>query len=375
MIANVKRRELSDAANKAARTARGGILLEADKRGNVLRLTATGEDMTIRISLPARVKSDGAAVVANARLLSECLTRAPGEEIGLALSRDGRALEIKPESKEEYLRLTTLPEKDYPKPEIPMPGETAYVTGLGSLFAAPCLVAEQGGSPAAGIVRLALDRDGIFAEAVSGFSVVRTEGDREAKGAVSLLLPAVSLRALARVSGDKDVFELGVTGTDKTPKTAVFFDGTLLFAARLAGEAFPDTNLFFGQFGKTLLYADVHARELSSALASVTAIASPREAVGLSFSDGGVLLKCDTEDAGAESFVSRAGESRSGTSADAYFFNAACLSAYIRTQNGILTLCISEGGHLVVKSAGARYLQLAVRNAKTKAETSEKDAA
>jgi DNA polymerase III sliding clamp (beta) subunit (PCNA family) len=375
LIVNAKRRELSDAVNKAAPAAHVGILLEADGRGNVLRLTAAGDYATIRITLPARVKSGGAVVVANAMLLSDCLARAPGDEIALVLSKDGRALEILPEDKEEYLHLTTPAEKDYPRPEIPAPGETVCVTGLKSLLAAPLLVAERSGSAFAGIVRLALGGDGVFAEAVGAFTVVRTEGDKDAKGDVSLALPTAALRTFARIAGDKDVFELGVTGADGTgtPKTAVFFDGALLFAARLLGDAFPGTDLLFEQFGNTVLSANVHAHELSSALASATAIASPEDPVGISFSDGGILLKCETEEAGAESFISAVGPEIPKASADMHFFNAVCLSQHVRTQKGVLTIKVSERGHLIVQSVCARYLQLAVRNAKTK--TPEKDAA
>jgi DNA polymerase III sliding clamp (beta) subunit (PCNA family) len=372
---NCKRKELLDAALKVslataretAAGARRGILLEADERGGALRLTATDESMAIRADIPAYVESGGGgAVVANAKLFSDCLALTPGEELGLVLSRNERALEIISEGKETQLCLTALPEKDYPKPDIPMPGDTVYVTGLKSLLAAPCLVAAGiAGFPALDCVRLTLGPSGIFAEAVGGFTVVKAEGDKEATGDVSLLLPTSALRALVRISNDKDVFEFGVTGANGTPKTAVFFDGAVLFSARLTACAFPDTEeLFRRKEGIPAVSADVHAHEFKTALASVTVFASPKDAVELSFTDEGILLRCETSDGVAENFISAIGPVKTKVSPESYRFNK-CLLDYVGTQSGVLTLNVSKES-LTVESAGTRYLQLGMVPAKTK---------
>jgi DNA polymerase III sliding clamp (beta) subunit (PCNA family) len=369
-----KRKELIDAVRKVSlATARAetagacrGILLEADERGGALRLTATDESMAIRADIPAYVESGGGAVIANSKLFSDCLALAPGEEIGLVRSRTGCALEIISEGKETQLCLTTFPEKDYPKPEIPMPGDTVYVTGLKSLLAAPCLVAAGvAGFPVLDCVKLTLGPNGIFAEAAGGFTVVKAEGDKEAKGDISVLLPTAALRALVRISDTGDVFEFGVSGANGTPKTAVFFNGAVLFSARLTECAFPDTeNLFSRKAGVSDASADVHAHELKTALASVTALASPKDAVELSFTDEGILLRCETGAGIAENFVSAIGPVKTKVSQGAYRFNK-CLLEYIRTQSGVLTLNVSKGS-LTVESAGTRYLQLGIVPAETK---------
>jgi DNA polymerase III sliding clamp (beta) subunit (PCNA family) len=371
---NCRRKELLDAAQKvslatARATAVGvrkGILLEADERGGALRLTATDESMAIRVDLYAYVESGGGAVIANTKLFLDCLALAPGEEITLALSTDGRTLEIKSEGKETQLYLTVLPENDYPKPEIPMPGDTVYVTGLKSLLAAPCLVAAGAtGAPVLDCVKLTLSPNGIFAEAMGGFTLIKAEGDKEAKGDISILLPTAALRALARISSDRDVFEFGVAGANGAPKTAVFFDGTLLFSARLTECAFPDTeDIFRRQSGRPDVSADVHAHEFKAALAVVTTSASPQDAVELSFGDEGIFLRCETDGGVAENFISAIGAVKVKASPDAYRFNK-CLSEYVGTQRGVLTLDISNG-NLIVESAGTRYMQLGMRPAETK---------
>ena len=66
------------------------------------------------------------------------------------------------------------------------------------------------------------------------------DGDKQCKGQIELLLPARSLKVLASLSNDSDVYEMGVTG-----KSLVFWSGTLLFSARLVEGKFPNTSGIF----------------------------------------------------------------------------------------------------------------------------------
>jgi hypothetical protein len=239
-----------------------------------------------------------------------------------------------------------------------MPGETVYVAGLKSLIAETAFIAS--GSEAGGIseyVRLTLTGDGITAEAVSGFTASKSKGDPEAKGSVSLLVPAEALGILARISGDKDVFELGIAGAGENGKTAVFFDGTTLFSARLGEGEFPDTEAFLSTPAETVR-AKIRAKDFLSALGQATVLASPNDAVEISFGGGEMRLECKTNCGESSGVVAVSDFVGTEPSPKPYFFNASRLAGLLKAANGELTLIISDRGHLLLKTANSRFLQL-----------------
>jgi DNA polymerase III sliding clamp (beta) subunit (PCNA family) len=367
LIANVNRKDLLDAAKKASRAASRdtgiavlkGILFEADERAGLIRLTASDLSAAISVSLPAYIETGGAAVIANTGLFLEYLALMPCEDLHLALSGDGHTLKIGSDGCSARVEIRALPEKDYPRPDIPMPGETVYVTGLKSLIARTAFMAsDDPGRPVLGCVKLTLSGDGISAEAISGFGLAKATGDGEAKGDISLLIPAPVLKTLARISDDGDVFELGVTGGGKSGKVAVFFDGTLILAARLAEGEMPDTESFVRPLTETARIS-VRAKELSDALGRAAAFA-PKGIVDIAFADGGISLKCETGEIEASGFVSAIPDTAAAPSPGVYGFNAARLAECVRAAGGNPTLILTAGGHLVIKTENARYLQLAV---------------
>lgn len=69
---------------------------------------------------------------------------------------------------------------------------------------------------------------------------MEADGDKQCKGQIELLLPARSLKVLASLSNDSDVYEMGVTG-----KSLVFWSGTLLFSALAGGREIPEYQRYF----------------------------------------------------------------------------------------------------------------------------------
>jgi DNA polymerase III sliding clamp (beta) subunit (PCNA family) len=374
LIANVNRKDLFEAARKAARAAARetailpikGILLEADEACGVLRLTATDTNVTIRADVPAYVESGGAAVV-NAKIFVEYLALAPGENLCLEL-KSGGILRIGTEERKSCrLDLRTLPAEEYPTPELPMPGETVCVTGLKSLTAASCFIASQSG--ACGCVNMVLRGDGLAAEAISGFGLAKVRGAGNSTGRISMLIPVPALKTLAAVSSDRDVFELGVTGTDTGGKTAVFFDGTLLFAARLMEGTPADTEKIFAGIAG-IASANARAKDVKDAIDSATAFASANDSVKISFADGGILFACETAQGDSSSF---AAASSVKPSPRACFCNAERLAECAGAISGDITLTMTDTGHLLIESAKARYLQFGCAPKKTAQSPAKKE--
>jgi DNA polymerase III sliding clamp (beta) subunit (PCNA family) len=303
-----------------------GLLIEADKREGLIRLTSSDTAVSISTAMPARIGESGAAVIANIRLLLDYLAIKPQGELSLALDQNGRALTIGNDTGNARLDIRTFPESEYPKPDIPMPGETVYVAGLKSLIAKTAFVAS--GSEIGGIsknVRLTLTGDGITAEAVSSFTVAKSKGDPEARGGVSLLIPAEALKILGHISDNKDVFELGIAGSGENGKTAVFFDGTTLFTARLTEGKFPDTEAFLSTVAEAFR-AKVRAKDFLSALGCATVPASPKDPVEISFAGSEMRLKCKSGDTESSGVVPVTDFSGTVSAAGPYFFNASHLA-------------------------------------------------
>jgi hypothetical protein len=283
-------------------------------------------------------------------------------------------MNIRIENRKASLDVRILPEKDYPKPEIPMPGETVCVSGLKSLLARSCFVAsDEARQGKNGCVKIALGENGIGAEAANGFVLAKVLGDRDSKGNISLLLPVFPLKTFARITGENDVCELGVAGAGKNGKTAVFFDGTLLFSVRLAEDNVPDAEVVLNSL-KEAVSVKVRAADLKEAFAGASAFAAQNDSIEMSFAHDGIRLKCETEKGSAESFAPATVKKSSDSPGIAYLYDAARLAECLRALNGELTLTISENGHIVLANGKAKYLQLA-RAPKRKQGSGTKNAA
>jgi DNA polymerase III sliding clamp (beta) subunit (PCNA family) len=354
-----------------------GLLLEADRRAGAIRLTSSDTAVSVSVTVPAHIEAGGGAVIANPRLLLDYLAVNPQGELTLALNQNEHALTIESDTCNARLDIKTFPESEYPKPEVPMPGETVYVSGLGSLIA-KTVFAASGNGPAviSECVKLTLGDDGITAEALSGFTVAKSKGDPEAKGSISLLVPAEALRILARISDDKDIFELGIAGDGENGKTAVFFDGMILFSARLAESKFPDTETFLSVIDEAVR-VKVKTKDLLDALSRAAVFALPKDNIEILFSDGQMHLKCKRAGMESSGGVPVSDFRKSASAPDSHFFNAAKLAELLKAADGEATLVISNRGHLLIRTGNSRFLQLGCvpGRSEEKKETAGKTAA
>lgn len=243
MLVHVKRDELlaiaAQTAKAAPKTATSeavlGIHVEADSRRSMLTLTATNYEIVIRASMGASVEQSGSVVI-SAALFPAAIASLPEQDVDLETEHPGQ-LTIR--SGHARFRLSALSGDKYPMPELPFPDDTLPVSGLRSLARNTLFAVAEDGvpSPPMKCVRLHVGPDGLKASASNGFCIMEADGDKQCKGQIELLLPARSLKVLASLSNDSDVYEMGVTG-----KSLVFWSGTLLFSARLVEGKFPNIH-------------------------------------------------------------------------------------------------------------------------------------
>lgn len=357
MLVHVKRDELFQLSKQAALAAPKsagvmelrGIHLEADSRQSMLTLTATNQEIAIRTSMGAVVEQPGSMVV-DARLLTAILPKLPEKDLDLELEEDGR-LAIR--SGATRYQVNVMSGEKYPMPEMPFPDDMLPVGGLRSLVRQTAFVTAEGDkAPLMSCIKISLGPDGLRGVSTNGFCIMEAWGDKNCIGQSELLVPARSLAALAAISKDTDVYEMGITG-----KTIVFWSGTLLFSARLMEGKYPNTRPFLEKFqGKYSV--NLAAEELSKAI-SLVAVGEPEKSrVELAF--GEHELRVSTQN--AQGHASAPVKALVLSAPDRpFYYNYKMLLKYLRLVSGNVTLDFDANGLLAIRSGVTQYIQSPVR--------------
>lgn len=358
MLVHAKRQEMlllaSQAAKAAPKSASSeavkGIHIEADDRHSMLILTATNYEIVIRTSMGASVEQPGSVVVSSV-LFPEILSKLPEEDVDLETGKNGRLI-IR--SGASCFHLDVRSGDKYPMPELPFPDDTLPVSGICSLARNTIFAAaeENEQAPAMKCVRLQIGPDGLKACTSNGFCVMEADGDKQCKGMSELLLPARSLKILASISKDSDVYEMGLTG-----KSLVFWSGTLLFSARLVEGQFPNVGDFFKRF-QCEYSVHLDARELENAIETVAALTESNARFELAFGEHEVILS-------AESALGRSSVPVKALVLNApdtpFYYNHKKLLEYLHLTKDKVTLEFDKSGLLVIRPGSTRYLQSPMR--------------
>ncbi len=375
MIINAKRQELLAQAKKTARAASAssplkelsGILLEADDKTNVIRMTATNLETTIRSTMPAAVDRAGNAVI-DAKLFLEILNKLPGDDVYMELKKTSVMFISSSSAKYD---LAVLQSANFPNVDIPYPGDTVTVKGLNTLISR-AVFAVATGTPQTvyHCLNFVISENGLRVIAGNHVCAVQLRGDPECVGNISLLIPATSMKLLASIAGDDDVFELGVTGNNGAVKNAVFSDGTTLFTARLMEGEFVNTHKIFDSVAP-VTSVRLDAGKLRDALEQVSDFHPEHGGVEISVGSGGLDLKCE---AGHGSFVSHIDAMIDNAANAQYYYISKNLLGCSRSLKGEVTLCFSKNKLLAVYGGDIRYIQSGAKPGK-KVPADEKSAA
>ncbi len=326
-----------------------GIHMEADARRSMLTLTATNQEIAIQTSMSAVVEQAGSIVI-DAKLLPSLLSRLPEETLDIELGDNGQLTVC---SGTARYRLGVSSGEKYPMPELPFPDDTVPVTGLRSLVRQTAFATlESTSAPLMSCIKVALGPDGLKGVSTNRFCVVEARGDKNCRGQSELLIPARSLAVLAAVSSDKDVYEMGLTG-----KSIVFWNGTLLFSARLMEGKYPNTGALLTNFqGKYSV--NLAAEALESAIASVSVMGAEGFRVALSFGEHELHVSAETAQGRAaipvKALVLNAPDRT-------FYYNYKILLKYLRLVSGNVTLDFDANGLLAIRAGGTQYIQSPLR--------------
>lgn len=356
MIVHAGRQELYSIAIHAAKAASKnstieelkGIHLEADAARGLVTLTATNMEVAVRATLPATVLDGGAAVIPS-QLLTGILQRLPEAEVKIA-SADPKWMNFS--AGMAAYKIAVLSAEKYPMPELPFPEDSVSVQGIRSLYRRTAFAAaDSNEQPVFTCIKLSLSGDGLRASACNGACMAEARGDESCKGRVELLIPASSLGLLASMSEDTDVYQMGITG-----KSVVFWDGALLFSARVMEGKFVDANTMFSSI-PPLYTVQAKAEELLHGVAAASAVAG-RERLKLEFREHELYFSSESAYGAGATPVPAIVASAPPTP---FYYNPKVLQTCLRTMRGDVTLSFSREGHMTITGGGVRYLQMAMR--------------
>ncbi len=327
-----------------------GLLLELDAANGTLTMTASNLEVTLEQKIPCTVPEDDALVV-NARLTVDMLSRLPGDTVELERIPGKPVLYLRG-GMAEY-RVPIWERSSYPKLEIPFPEDTVRVSGIPGMakrtvFAA----AEDNNKPLLKCVNLKFTKEGLRAAVGNGNCIITVRGDEKSTGDISLLLPAPSLEKLAQLCGDKDEFRVGTTG-----KAIVFLRENFAYSACLLGGEYIDTDrLMDGIRNQFQVLTGIS--ELRNALSS--AVCVDREGkVCLRFEGGRLTFHCSGEHGNTN--VSMETIPLTGMPQGEYWYSSSQLTACLKALSGTVKLGIAQGGMLTLETENACYVQTAMR--------------
>lgn len=373
MLVHINRKELLSIAVQVAKAVPkgetvqelAGIHLEANERQGLVTLTATNHEVAIRSSLYASVERGGSAVI-KAPLLCGILEKLPENMVDLECIDGGR---MTAQSGPTDYCVSVLPGEKYPMPELPFPEDTVPITGIRTLCRRVAFaVSDDKTKPVFTCVKLSLGSDGLRAVGCNGACMTEAHGDPDCKGRISLLIPVTSLQMLASIARDTDVYEMGITG-----KTVVFWDGTLLFSARLVEGAFLDENKVFGAL-KPPYVVQIQAEELALSVEAVSAVAFETGRMEIGFQPHGLLLRCVTPFGSSAVPVPAAVAS---APPQPLYFDFKKLLDGLRVLRGTIELSFSREGHMLIEAEGYRFMLMGMRppkpnEVKTTTQTAKK---
>jgi DNA polymerase III sliding clamp (beta) subunit (PCNA family) len=340
------------------------VLLEVSAEQKSLRVTATNLEVALEQTIPL-LAADGAdmAFAIDARLAVSMLDRFADEAVELERCGSGQ---LTLASGSASYTISVSPGKEYPRVEIPFPGDTVKVSQLPSTVRrAAFATTDNKEMPLLQCLELRLTRDGLTAVGSDGQCIVSAKGDKECTGDTRFLVPAASLEKLARICSDKDSFMVGTTG-----KQLVFLKERFVYSARLMDGRYIDANQVLGSLKNTFSVLSDTA-ELRNALSSVSTVKT-EDRVKLTFAGDVLQMECQGEAGTACASVNTI--PLVGAPTGEYCYAADRLERCLRALGGTITLGIALGGLLTLTTEDALYMQAPMRMADWKKPAKAKQA-
>ena len=345
-------RRLSKVAPQASSTAcLTGILLEADAENLEVTMTATNLEMSISCTLPAAVMISGSVVV-NATLFTDML-RLFGEATVLMEVLPNQQIHLT--SGHASYSIATLSSADYPKMKVSSINHTTEITNLHSLVKSTAFaVSKDATNPTLKCVKLEISDGNARAVSTDGMRLMTcTKALPEDSIPLTLLIPSSAFSLLASLVRDDEKLRL-----QSSDRVAVFENDVMTFTTLLGTGSYIDVDSVLSSI--TGCYeALVDAKELSSALDLLDAVATGSDQLHMVFTLGSISLSCTNDHAVCH--AQAVAQILIPMPPEGFYYPLRSFSQCISAMSGMLKLSVSSNGFLMVESGAQTFMHSPAR--------------
>ena len=359
MIIEINRKLMLEAAKSVAKIAPSnsnvdvlnGILVEGNDNTGAVYMTGTNLEVSIQHKIIASVGESGEVFI-HPRLLVEMLSKIDEEFITLSSDKSGL---LKVAAGMFKCQINCLSSQSYPKPIIPFPEESVFMSGICSLAKRTTfLTGNDDRKPALQCVQVKFKGNAVHAAASDGNRMMLTKDSSEPTAEREFLLPGRSLKLLSSVSNDADVFEVGDIGNE-----VVFVRGDMIFSIRkLFIGNYMDINTVIKQLKPMYsALADVDKMKEALDIVSVAALAGgKRVPINLVLANGEIALRCNSDHGIASSKVP-AKITTQDTPDAGFYYDVSMLLKFIQVVDSKVMLEIDPKGFMMIKTRNEAYIQ------------------
>ena len=272
-----------------------GVLVRAEE-GRV-ELQATDMELGIRVSTPATVEREGAAVVPG-RLLLDVARSLPKDDLSLEYRSAQQDVEVVSGTARFHLR--TLPLEDFPK--LPAAAGSTLRVPAGAFVETIDRVARAASRDETrphltGVLVSASERAlRMVATDSYRLSVKETELEQPLDGELEANVPARTLQELGRIAAAGDTSEIEISSLESQ---VVFTVGSTVLSSRLVEGRFPNYRQLLPEtFEHELRLATAEVLEV---VRRISLLAQKNAPLRMAFSDGQLEVSAQTPDVGEAS--------------------------------------------------------------------------
>ncbi len=327
-----------------------GVLMEADKETQTLRLSSTNMEISIQVTMSAEVRQSGGCVL-NAKMGTEMLTLLGGDTVALVLDDKGSLLVGYNQSR---FRVSVLPPQTYPPMELPYPEDTVQASGIPSMVKRTGFAAS--GDGVMNCIHLVFSEHGMKAVGSDGTRIMTSKGESKDGASVKMLIPARSMATLAGLVSDKDELSVGTTG-----KIISFMANNFIFTARLMHGNYIDTDMILSNC-KSQFMVLTDGVALWKLVDSASTLAREGTTLALTFEGNRATIQCDSEYGSAQDSMDVI--PLRGIPTGTYYYSAKKLMQCLKAFDGSLQLEIGTGGILLLSDETTSCFLIAMRKPK-----------
>jgi len=328
-----------------------GVLVESNSDTGEVFLTATNHEVSIQQRVSAMVEESGVMLV-NPRMLVDMMAKLDGDFVSLSADRP-ELLKVK--GGRCTFQINCHSSEGYPKPIIPFPEASAPMTGICSLSKRTTFVVSSDDSKLAmQCVQVKLKNNAVHAAASDGIGrMMLVKDESEPTNEQEFLLPGRSLKILASISDDSDMFEVSDIGNE-----VVFVRGDMIFTIRkMATGAFIDAASVVKNF-KPAYSAVTDVAKLKEALNLISVSASisgGAEPINLALLGGEIVIWCNSKFSEASTAIPA--KISVETPSTGFYYNVFALLKLFQVVTGKVKLEINAKGIMLIKTRTEVYLQ------------------